>query len=493
MAVLENLEPKNVFHYFEEICNIPHPSYKEKQISDYLVQFAKEHHLTYYQDSLYNVIIIKEASAGYENVPAIILQGHMDMVCEKEAGCKKDMDTEGLDLVVEGDYISAQGTTLGGDDGIAVAYALAILDDDSLKHPRLEFVCTVSEEVGMEGAAGIDVSMLQGRKLLNMDSEDEGHMLVSCAGGCSAQVNLPVERQTISGTKLTVDITGLTGGHSGTEIDKGRANSNMLMARVLREAMEVVPFSLIRLTGGSKDNAIPRDAKAEILVTDSQAASVAENLDQALELLAAAVTKTGTDIRKEYASADGGINITVTSEGSTTNSALSLDSTRACLAMMLSLPNGIIRMSMDIEGLVETSLNLGICNLDQEALHLRYAVRSSVGTAKQALLGQMEFVAKQQGGQVVLNGMYPAWEYKRESKLRQDMMDVFQKMFGHEPIMEAIHAGVECGILSGKIEGLDCISMGPDMLDIHTPSERLSISSTRRMYEYVVQVLACQD
>ena len=221
MRVLSELEPKNVFSFFEDICNIPHPSYKEEKISNYLVEFAKARNLEYYQDSLYNVIIIKEASKGYEDVAPIILQGHMDMVCEKTPDCDKNMDKEGLDLEVNGDFVSAKGTTLGGDDGIAVAYALAILDDDSIAHPRLEFVCTVSEEVGMEGAAGIDVSMLKGKKLLNMDSEDEGIMLASCAGGCSAQVKLRLNRTEMTGTKLRISISGLTGGHSGVEIDKG--------------------------------------------------------------------------------------------------------------------------------------------------------------------------------------------------------------------------------------------------------------------------------
>ena len=492
MAVLENLEPKNVFHFFEKICNIPHPSYKEKQISDFLVNFAKERSLEYYQDSLYNVIIIKEATPGYEEVAPIILQGHMDMVCEKEANCNKDMDKEGLDLEVNGDFISAKGTTLGGDDGIAVAYALAVLDSNELQHPRLEFVCTVSEEVGMEGATGIDVSMLKGKKLLNMDSENEGRMLVSCAGGCSAQVNLPVQREKATGAKLTIRVDGLVGGHSGVEIDKGRANANMLMARTLREIQALVPFSLITLEGGSKDNAIPRDATATIMITDAQAMSAAASVDQAMQIIAAQITTTAANVRAEYASADPDINITITNDGKTKAEVVTVASTKGIISMMLSIPNGIQRMSRDIEGLVETSLNLGICSLDAEALHLRYAVRSSVGTAKDDLVGQMTFVAQMQGGSIVLNGNYPAWEYTRESTMREDMIRIFTEMFGHEPIMEAIHAGVECGILSGKIEGLDCVSMGPDIIDIHTPSEKLSISSTKRMYDYVVNILSCK-
>lgn len=455
MRVLSELEPKNVFSFFEDICNIPHPSYKEEKISNYLVEFAKARNLEYYQDSLYNVIIIKEASKGYEDVAPIILQGHMDMVCEKTPDCDKNMDEEGLDLEVNGDFVSAKGTTLGGDDGIAVAYALAILDDDSIAHPRLEFVCTVSEEVGMEGAAGIDVSMLKGKKLLNMDSEDEGIMLASCAGGCSAQVKLRLNRTEVTGTKLRISISGLTGGHSGVEIDKGRGNANVLMSRILRDAAEEAPIFIVSVEGGKKDNAIPRECLSEIIVEEDKA-----------EAVKAAVEEAVNEIREEFASSDADFNVTTElSDGCSVKAVTKEDSAKA-VALIQSLPNGIMRMSQDIDNLVETSLNLGIISLDESCICLRFALRSSVGVALKNLKNQIACVSKTYGGSVEFTGEYPAWEYKKDSKLRDDMVNIFEQMYGKKPTIEAIHAGVECGILAGKIEHLDCIPMGPVFFNI---------------------------
>ena len=401
MRVLSELEPKNVFSFFEDICNIPHPSYKEEKISNYLVEFAKARNLEYYQDSLYNVIIIKEASKGYEDVAPIILQGHMDMVCEKTPDCDKNMDEEGLDLEVNGDFVSAKGTTLGGDDGIAVAYALAILDDDSIAHPRLEFVCTVSEEVGMEGAAGIDVSMLKGKKLLNMDSEDEGIMLASCAGGCSAQVKLRLNRTEVTGTKLRISISGLTGGHSGVEIDKGRGNANVLMSRILRDAAEKAPIFIVSVEGGKKDNAIPRECLSEIIVEEDKA-----------EAVKAAVEEAVNEIREEFASSDADFNVTTElSDGCSVKAVTKEDSAKA-VALIQSLPNGIMRMSQDIDNLVETSLNLGIISLDESGICLRFALRSSVGVALKNLKNQIACVCKTYCGSVDFTGEYPAWVYK---------------------------------------------------------------------------------
>lgn len=479
MRVLTDLEPKNVFSFFEDICSIPHPSYKEEKISNYLVEFAKARGLEHYQDELHNVIIIKEASEGYEDVEPIILQGHMDMVCEKVPDCDKDMDEEGLDLLIDGDFISAKGTTLGGDDGIAVAYALAILDDDSLSHPRLEFVCTVCEEVGMEGATGIDVSMLKGKKLLNMDSEEEGVMLASCAGGCRADVKLPVERETVSGTKLTVSLSGLTGGHSGSEIDKGRGNANILMSRLLRDA--AAPVAIASIDGGRKDNAIPRECTAQIIVAPDEAAAVKASIEQA-----------AAEIAEEFKASDPDLKLTVSEETDCSESAISAKDSARVIALIEALPNGIIRMSREIDKLVETSLNLGVLKSDDTAVTLRYAVRSSVGVAKKSLKNQFVCIAGAFAAEVTFEGDYPAWEYKKDSKLREDMVRIFEEMYGKKPTVEAIHAGVECGLLSGKIEGLDCISMGPDMYDIHTTEERLSISSAKRSYEYILRVIACK-
>ena len=481
MRVLSELEPKNVFSFFEDICNIPHPSYKEEKISNYLVDFAKERKLEYYQDSLNNVIIIKEASKGYEDAAPIILQGHMDMVCEKTPDCDKNMDEDGLDLEVNGDFISAKGTTLGGDDGIAVAYALAILDDDSIAHPRLEFVCTVSEEVGMEGASSIDVSMLKGKKLLNMDSEEEGIMLASCAGGCSSRVTLKLDKNKVTGTKLSITLSGLTGGHSGVEIDKGRGNANVLMSRILRDVITDNNVYLVAFNGGRKDNAIPRECMAEIIVAADKTAEVK-----------AAIENAAKEIKEEFATSDADLKCVVDiSEGCSAEAVTYEDSIRA-VSLIQSLPNGIMRMSQDIDNLVETSLNLGVISLDESGICLRFSLRSSVGAALKNLKSQIKFISEAFRANAEFTGEYPAWEYKKDSKLRDDMVRIFEQMYGKKPTIEAIHAGVECGILAGKIEGLDCISMGPDIFDIHTTEEHLSISSTKRMYEYILNVIACK-
>lgn len=480
MSVLEGLEPREVFHYFEEISKIPRPSYKEEKISNYLVEFAKAHSLEYYQDGLNNVIIIKEATSGYEEVEPVIIQGHMDMVCEKEPDCTIDFEKDPLSLQIEGDYITANGTTLGGDDGIAVAYALAILDSDTIAHPRLEFICTVSEEVGMEGAKGIDVSMLKGKKLLNLDSEDEGMMLVSCAGGCSAECVLPAEWEKAAGQEVIIHVSGLKGGHSGAEIDKGRANSNLLLGRILLELSEVFSYQIRELCGGNKDNAIPRESKAVILV-QNQAKKLANHIEEIAE-----------EIGKEFSTSDPDIRVTVTVVESSEAEVLTADATRKSVVLLNLLPNGIQRMSDDIQGLVETSLNLGVMNLQHENLSLHYAVRSSVGTEKKYLLKKLTALTEEFGGSVTCTGDYPAWEYRKESKFREDMVRIFREMYGYEPKVEAIHAGLECGILAGKIQNLDGVSIGPDMIAIHTTEEKLSISSTQRVWEYILKVLACK-
>lgn len=481
MRVLENLEPKNVFYFFEEISRIPRPSYKEGKISDYLVNFAKERNLEVYQDDLKNVIIIKEATKGYEDVEPLILQGHMDMVCEKEPDCTIDFENDPLSIEIDGDYITAQGTTLGGDDGIAVAYALAILDSDTIEHPRLEVVITVSEEVGMDGANGIDLSMLKGKKVLNLDSEEEGHMLASCAGGCTTVCTLPLAFEKKSGEVFEIHIFGLLGGHSGGEIDKERANSNLLMGRFLLRLSEKIPFALISLAGGSKDNAIPRETTAKIMLKAGEADLAAKEVQAYQEILT-----------NEYQSSDKNIRIEGKALGMSEERVTTKEGAKKVTMLLNHLPAGIQRMSMDIKGLVETSLNLGILYMEDNAVVLKYSVRSSVKTQKELLVEKIKSLTEWLGGSISVYGDYPAWEYKKDSKLREDMIAVYERMYGEKPSVEAIHAGLECGILSAKIPGMDAVSIGPDMVDIHTTGEKLSISSTKRVWEYVLEVLKCR-
>lgn len=482
MAVLENLEPKKVFHYFEEICGIPHPSYKEKKISDYLVNFAREHGLEYAQDDLYNVVMIAPATEGYENEEPVILQGHMDMVCEKAPGVEIDFENDGLKLMIDGDYVTADGTTLGGDDGIAIAYALAILDSPEIAHPRLEVIITVSEEVGMEGATGIDLSMLQGHKLLNLDSEAEGVMTVSCAGGNSSTCHIPMNFEAAEGTQLLVVVKGLKGGHSGVEIDKGRANANLLMGRLLLTLEQAgLEYHIASLAGGAKQNAIPRETAATIVVTSEKKDAVIHCLQETI-----------AQIKHEYATTDPDITLEVSGQGTASAQVLTEESREKAVLLINNLPGGIQAMSADIEGLVETSLNMGIVTLNEKELRIEFAVRSSVISARDALTARIRSLVEYVGGCLEVSGVYPAWEYKKDSVMREDAARIFEQMYGKAPKIEAIHAGLECGILAGKIRDLDGISIGPDMIGIHTFEEKLSISSTKRVYEFVLEVLKCK-
>ena len=475
MAVLAHLEPKNVFRFFEEMSAIPHGSYNTKAVSDWCVAFAKERGLEYYQDEANNVIIIKEASAGYENAEPVILQGHLDMVCEKEADCAKDMTVEGLDLAVDGDWVYAKGTTLGGDDGIAVAMGLAALDDDSLPHPRLELILTTEEEMGMEGAAALDVSPIRGRKLINIDSEEEGIFTVSCAGGARANCVLPIRREAFAGETIAITVAGLAGGHSGVEIHKQRGNADILLGRVLRAAAAKTELRILCAGGGLKDNAIPVEAGAKLAVKDRGAAM-------------AAVAEMDAVFKKELQTADPGVFVraeTCTAE----QEPMDEDSTKRVICLLTCAPNGVQTQSLDIPGLVQTSLNLGVLETGEDALRASFCIRSSVASEKEMLQDRLACLTESLGGSVTFSGDYPAWEYRKDSPLRELMVEIYRQQYGSEPQVEAIHAGLECGLLAGKLPGLDCVSIGPDLRDIHTPRERMSISSVQRVWAFMLEVL----
>lgn len=475
MPVLDHLEPRSVFRFFEELCAIPHGSRNTRAVSDWCVEFAKARGLEHYQDEANNVIIIREAAPGYENADPIILQGHLDMVCEQEPGCGKDMAREGLDLAVDGDLVYAKGTTLGGDDGIAVAMALAVLDDPSIPRPRLEVVLTTEEEIGMLGAAALDVSPLRGRQLLNLDSEEEGVFTVSCAGGSLTRCTLPVVRETFAGTALVVRVSGLVGGHSGAEIHQGRANADILLGRILRAMAAETELRLVSAAGGLKDNAIPVAAEAVVATTNADRAKAAA------ESLAAA-------LKAEYQATDPGLSVEVLPAGAE-KAPMDADSTRRMLCLLACAPNGVQEMSRDIPGLVQTSLNLGILETAERALSAAFCVRSSVASQKEMLHDRLRCLTEQLGGTVDITGDYPAWEYRRDSALRERMVEVFREQYGRDPRIEAIHAGVECGLLCGKLPGLDCVSIGPDLTEIHTPRERMSIASVQRVWAFVLEVL----
>lgn len=478
MSKLEKLEPKNVFGFFEEIAAIPHGSYHTKAISDYLADFAKKRGLEYYQDDMDNVVIIKEAKEGYEQSEPVILQGHMDMVCEKESGVLTDFLKDGLNLYVEGDFLKAKGTTLGGDDGIALAYALAVLDSHTLKHPRIEAVFTTNEEVGLLGAKGIDLSMLKGHILLNIDSDVEGHFLTGCAGGLSAHSHIPVEYQSLTGAGISLKLCGLSGGHSGSEIHKEHCNGAIAMGRILKKAEEMYPLGISLLSGGLKDNAIPREAEA-LLITPAE-------VKEDMLLLLKEMEET---LKKEYEVSEPSLSLKIQELETKEYSVLTPASMQRVLFYLRNVPDGVMHFSMHMENLVETSLNLGIMELKDEEFYTCTSVRSSVGTRKEELAEKLCYLTEFLGGEFKIQGDYPAWEYKVESALRDKVREVYREVSGKEPVFEAIHAGLECGILSEKIENLDAVSFGPDNFDIHTPKERLSISSTRRVWEFLVRFL----
>ncbi len=479
MEVLSHLEPKRVFYFFEQICNIPHGSGNIEEISNYLVEFAKENHLEYMQDKWNNVIIIKEATPGYEHKTGVIIQGHMDMVAVQTPGSTIDMENEGLQLEVQGDFVRAKETSLGGDDGIAVAYALALLESTEYAHPRLECVFTVDEETGMDGARNIDLSMLQGRELINIDSEEEGFLLTSCAGGGRVKTGLSGTLEPMTGSCYEVTLTGLKGGHSGVEIHKGRGNANYLLMRFLYEFMDEYSIGLYEIEGGSKDNVIPKECRAIICISDIDEDAFVKRCE-AYKM----------DLCKEYAHIEDEIQVLCEKKDYGTYQVLKGAEYKRVCSLILNQPNGVQSMSGTIEGLVETSLNLGVLYLSKGGIRAQYSVRSSVSSAKEYLIKQMTLLVEQLGGVVIVDGLYPAWEYKEVSPLREKMQKVYRELYGKDMVVQAIHAGLECGLLAEKIPNLDCVSIGPDMEDIHTTKEKLSISSVERVWKYLLQVLS---
>lgn len=476
MRVLDNLQPQKVFSFFEDICNIPHGSTNLDGISSYLEEFAKERELEYRRDEANNVIIIKEATKGYEDVEPIIIQGHMDMVAVKKADCDIDLQKDPLRLKIDGDYVYAEGTSLGGDDGIAVAYALAILDADDIAHPRIEAVITTDEEIGMEGATAIDLSMLKAKRMLNIDSEVEGVLLTSCAGGARVDCDIPVQRETTQGICYELKVNGLQGGHSGTEIDKERGNAIKILGRVLYELQKGTELQIVTMQGGEKDNVIPREASAQVIVNDEKEfQSVLEEIKLTL--------------KNEYAVKEKGLSVQAAFQDKQTARVLTREATEKIAEFLMVLPNGVVAMSTYMKGLVETSLNVGIMNLSDDTFRSVSSVRSSIDTAKQNVVESLKILVKKFGGSSSVHGEYPGWQFNPDSELRVTMLTIYKEMFGVEAKVKAFHAGLECGIMIAKIPGLDCVSFGPNIYNIHTTEEKISISSTERMWNYILEIL----
>lgn len=478
MRILENLEPQNVFYYFEEICKIPHGSGNTGQISDYLKAFADEHGLYCRQDELNNIIMIKEASKGYEDHEPVLLQGHMDMVAVKDADCTIDMTKDGLQLEILGDRLTAKGTSLGGDDGIAVAFALALLAGEEYRHPRIELILTVDEEVGMEGATGLTVDDLTAKRMINLDQEEEKIFITGCAGGARIDIRKKTETEQVKGMLCKLKISGLQGGHSGQEINKERGNAICLMGRLLAALQEKTPVYLKKVSGGTADNAIPNEVCAEIVVTEWT------------EDIAAFMEEKFCGLKAEFAGKEDGLKceLQVGAEDALIEICNRKDSEQ-WIHLLNVIPHGVIANSVKMKGLVETSLNPGILNVSAVEGMVSTSVRSSNAAAKEALINQLKSLAALCDATVGIRGDYPGWDYDPDSPLREKMVTIYEEMYGVKPQIEAIHAGLECGIFQSKIPGLDCVSIGPDMQDIHTTRETLSIPSVQRVWKFLLKVL----
>lgn len=479
MAVLENLQPQKVFYFFEELCKIPHGTFDIKRISDYCKAFAEERNLDVIQDEVDNIIIRKPGTPGYENSEPVILQGHLDMVCEKTPDSDHDFTSDPLKLFVEDGLVGAKDTTLGADNAIAVAMVMALLDSDDIPHPPIEAVLTADEETGMGGATAIDLSVLKGRKLINIDSEEEGILTTGCAGGIAFVAELPVAREEKKGDLVTFEIGNLLGGHSGMEIHKQRGNAHKMMGRLLEHVSRGTEVSLVSISGGTKDNVIAMEDTAEILVAEGdgeKAAKAAEELKAVWD--------------NEFMGDEPNYTVTARVSAGETKKVCSREDTDKVIAYLTLVPNGVQGFSRKLEGLVETSLNLGYIQTEDACIRMAHMIRSSVESQKQMVRIQLEQLGKLTGARTKVISEYPAWQYDPDSKLRNVMENIYEDMYGKAPAVFAVHAGLECGMFIGKKPDLDCVSMGPNLQDVHSFDERLDIASTERTWNYLKNILA---
>ena len=479
MGILDSLQPQKVFYYFEELSKLPHGSGNTGAVTEYLKAFASSHSLRCHSDEAGNVVIFADGTEGYESSPAVILQGHMDMVCVKWAESQHDFTKDPLALAAEGDEIYARDTSLGGDDGIAVAYMLAILDDPSAVHPPLDCVFTTDEETGLIGAGALDTSVLRGNRMINLDSEAEGVFTCGCAGGVRVSTILPISRDRIKGLPVVISMDGLLGGHSASMIATGRASANKLMGRYLYALQDTVPFSLEHISGGEKDNAIAASAKAHLVIDEDDYASL-DRFTRSFE----------AEIRSEYAGIEPSFSVTTVKGDIHRISVIDPASLDKLIFVLLMTPYGVRELDGLVKGAVKTSSNPGIVRTTETEFICANLVRSSEESGKAALRQEIEALGAHVGGKTRLSGNYPGWPMKKTSPLRDKMQQVYLDLYGKEPVLETVHGGIECGLFSGKIAGFDAVSIGPDMKDIHSYNERLSVSSSARVYEYLLKLLA---
>ena len=473
--IVKGYQNQRVFEIFEDICKIPHGSGNESGVADYIESFVSRLGLECVRDTTGNVFVRKDACEGYENTPAVLLQGHMDMVCEKNAGVQHDFERDGLDLFIEGDLLGARGTSLGGDNGIAVAMMLALLETDS--HPALECLFTVEEETGLAGAKGFDCSQITAKRMINLDSEEENTVTAGCAGGVRTEIEFDFNRVDLLTEREAVEIkiSGLSGGHSGADINTGRASALVLLGRILQRAISEQKIWLVSVSGGGKDNAIARESEAVLLCENPKA-------------LVATVKDEESNMRKELCSLDSGFTVSVYTK--TETSCFRLKDTKKIIGFMSLVRTGVLKFSNQIDGLVEYSRNLGIVKTNDGKVNLTLSSRSSLESQIDLSCRELDMIASAFGAQSRHYSRYPGWEYAPDSQLRDDYLDTYESLFGTRPEVVVIHAGLECGIISSKTQGLDIISIGPNMYDIHSPAERLSLSSCEKIWKVLVAFLA---
>ena len=482
---IEKLYPEKVFHYFSEISKIPRASKKEKEISDWLVKFAKERKLKVIQDEHYNVIIKKKATEGYEDFSPLILQGHMDMVWEKNKDTEFDFSTQGIELVIDGDFLKANGTTLGADNGIAVAYALAILDSDDIKHPALEVVITTDEEDGMSGVVNLDFDEFDGKTLINLDTEEYGEVYVSSAGGTRTETKFIFETKKIGNgyTSISIEVKGLSGGHSGAEIHKNLGNSIKILSEVLYHLSKRYEMSLIHIDGGGKVNAIPREAVAEIAVKLD-----GDSIDELKNLAGLAFE----NILKDFKVSDKSPILAI-EKIEEKNLGISLGDTLNIINFLHEVPNGVLEMSKHIEGLVETSINIGFISTEivdgNVKIRIKSLARSMANDPLNKLVEEVTDLTRKHDANIKIAASNPSWEYKEDSKIRELIEKSFKEITGNEPVIKAIHAGLECGVFTQNIKGADVVSIGPNIYGAHTPEERMDIKSVGETWEWLLKIL----
>ncbi|WP_455047518.1 aminoacyl-histidine dipeptidase [Mogibacterium diversum] len=479
MSDVSKLAPQEVFRYFKEISDVPRSSSHNEKISAYLVNFAKEHELEYYQDESGNVIIWKDGTPGYENSDMVMIQGHMDIVAEKTEDSTHDFQNDPLELIVDGDTLTANKTTLGADDGAAIAMGLALLDSTDIPHPPLEFIATVDEEIGMLGAYALDGSKIRSRKVINIDSEEEGIITVGCAGAVDIFTSFPTDKKLVNGVKYKYVVDGLLAGHSGLDIHQERANAGQIVARLFLDAREKAELNIVSINGGRATNVILGKVEGEVIVAASDV--------KAFEEIIATSTE---EIKAEYRTSDPGITVSIEAVGEASEEAVDTVCQDNFFKFLVACPTGAEHYSVELKGLVETSHSIGVVKLEDGRLITKSMSRSSVNSRNRLLARKIGIIAEALGAEVEHGSSYGAWEFNNKSDLLDVCINAYKEQYGEEPVVSAMHAGIECGIWAEKVGKVDAVSIGPDMTGVHSVNEELSIPSTERTWQYLKLILS---